>query len=161
MKRDIASLDETPDVLERLYRDVIIGAFRDMGQGTEREAGSVRAWMQRDSFLVCCEIANWDDGWARELLNSIGSLGDGVRVPIARECMILLRAASRINVGLTQHGDNIIMDSNKFSRALGVTETHDVHITNQESQLRRMNRLRAARGKGKIGNTTDSKGPSE
>ncbi len=83
------------DQLQRLYRDVVIGAVHDMGMGDWIAVRDVRLWMGKDSFGTVCYLANWDDGWIVDLFNSIDELPQQIKRQLTRKCVELLRALSR------------------------------------------------------------------
>lgn len=82
--------------LQRLYRSVILNAIHDVGHGTESQVGSVIRWLGSDSFEVCCELANWDSLWVREIFRGSLALTPNVRVDIVRETLELLRGMMRL-----------------------------------------------------------------
>jgi len=98
--------------LIRVYRDVIIGALKDMGCGTPSEVGSVRRWMGSDSFSHCCDLSRWEEGWIRETFISIESLPHASRKPITRECIEMMKALS--GMGLDTH--NITSAENHYEQ---------------------------------------------
>ncbi len=92
------------DQLQRLYRDVVIGALRDMGMGDTIEARDVRLWMSRDTFHTVCHLANWDDEWIVDLFRSIDELPQQIKRPLTRKCLELLRAIARVAEGNHDNG---------------------------------------------------------
>jgi hypothetical protein len=142
------SLTPDPDTIERMYRDVITLAINDMGTGTAVESAEVRRWMISDSFGICCELANWNERWARDLLNSIEYLGESVRGPITRECLIMLRAVIRNTTGSTRGYELVDIGGDWV-------ETKVIYAP--ESHLSRMNRLKQDRARGnEVGEPTDT-----
>lgn len=88
--------DLYPEKMQKMYRNVISGAVRDLGCGESDEIQEVQMWIGKDSFSVCCEIANWNSDWVTDLLESIDGLSHPVRKPITRQCLEMLRAVIRI-----------------------------------------------------------------
>jgi hypothetical protein len=88
------------DLLEyrEMYRAVISGAIRDIGNGNQRDVASVRDWVRRDSFATCCEIAGWETDWMRDLFKSLLLLDAPVARPITEECLAYLRVMMRVTV---------------------------------------------------------------
>jgi len=86
----------TMDQLPKLYRNVILGAARDIGAGSGKDASDVRRWMQRPEFGTVCELANWSQGFVVDLLTSLGTLTVPVRHGITAQCAQLLSAIIRI-----------------------------------------------------------------
>lgn len=84
------------EILERMYRNVIMQSVRDIGCGSEHEQASVRRWMKTDSFLICCELAGWDNCWINELLSSVDAIDGCTRKPITKKCLEMIRALIRI-----------------------------------------------------------------
>ena len=115
------------NTLERMYRDVITHAIRDVGCGNERERSEVFRWLNKNSFCVCCEIASWSEDWVKELLKSIDSMPDSVRKDITKSCMEMLKAISRVTPSDNNGG---IMDN-----MVGWSEEKD--ILNEQTYDRR------------------------
>ena len=84
-----------------MYRDVIIGAIRDLGLGDAVTVSEVVRWRATDGFTCCCEIANWDEGWIKDLMRSIDALPFSVKKPITRKSIEMMRAVARMTTGST------------------------------------------------------------
>lgn len=80
-----------------MYRAVLSGAVHDLGYGTIVESNEVQSWMRRNEFEVCCELAEWEPAWIRDLLNSIIALDGPVRKPIVKDCLKIMRGVVRIS----------------------------------------------------------------
>jgi hypothetical protein len=85
------------DTLRRIYRDVLIGGVFDLGLGDSHEVNSVARWMRSDSFIVCCEIACWDDCWIMDLFKSVARLSSSVRKPISKQCIDMLKSLAKLD----------------------------------------------------------------
>ena len=133
------------DQLQRIYRDVIYGAVRDIGSSNWQNARDVREWIRKPSFGVCCGIANWDESWVLDLLRSIDNLDEPVKRPITKQCLIMLQAVIRITE------DSGTEDTTVVTHGVGNTE-HDMkfigHAPNIMSKLSRASHERTRRRNG-------------
>lgn len=116
--------------IRNLYRSVIMQGMRDLGLSNIHEQNAVLRWLQRDTFSTCCEIADWNESWIRELFESIDSLSDPVRKPITRQCLFMMKAISKL-----EH------NTMPFDSTPAIAYPDDLRDYSQpvHSELRRMN----------------------
>lgn len=76
-----------------MYRDVLFLAMRDAGSCVDRDAYSVARWILLDSFEYCCDIAEMDSGWCREIILGILMLPVSTRREITSVCLRMLDVA--------------------------------------------------------------------
>lgn len=81
------------DSLRKMYRDVLFLAMRDAGSCVDRDAYSVARWIRLDSFEYCCDIAELDSGWCREIILAILMLPASTRREITSVCLRMLDVA--------------------------------------------------------------------
>lgn len=84
------------DTIRRIYRNVIIQSIRDLGIGSDEDKEDVRSWLNRSTFEVVCELAEWNDGWVREIARSVDRLHAQVRKAVTKKSVELLRGASTV-----------------------------------------------------------------
>lgn len=81
--------------IRSMYRNVIIGAVHDLGNGTAAEVAAVHVWRKRETFGFCCQLAGWDEGWVDAVLRSVAALPSSVAKQVTKECVVMLKAVAR------------------------------------------------------------------
>ena len=87
------------DELEKLYRNVLLQAMKDIGYGSPVDKQKVESWTYRDTFKTCCELANWDDAWIKDIFYSLDDLPDTIRKPITAQLIDIMYGIIRITGG--------------------------------------------------------------
>lgn len=79
-----------------MYRAVITQALQDVGYGTDDDRSEVQNWTNSAAFPTVCELAQWDSAWIRDILLNALRLGPGIRKPVIKESLDILRGIRRL-----------------------------------------------------------------
>ncbi len=116
-----SSNKDTKNILKRLYRNVIIGAVKDLGCGDQHESTAVRNWLYTESYSFCCDLSGWDESWISDLFRSINSLPSAVSKKITRQCVEMMKGLAGLDVkSVSKHGE-LAIDSHSGRAPSGIS----------------------------------------
>jgi hypothetical protein len=123
---------------QALYRAVLMGALRDIGYGKQAEVEAVMEWVSSDSFEVCCDLANWESDWVKQIMVSSSLIGDSIRKQVVKECMDMLRVVIRV----TKH-DKPGYSTSTVGRSIGKTESiaYDESVAGSNYTISKLSRM--------------------